>query len=84
MIKEVQHEIELGELTDYPTDSVLYELGPKTGNFEKEDIERLLAMDAFGPAQAEWVSQIVFDPKKDGTIHFCVNYWKLNAVMIPD
>lgn len=41
-------------------------------------------MDAIKPAQTEWVSLIVFVPKKDGTLHFCVHYGKLNAVTIQD
>lgn len=32
------------------------------------------------PAQMEWASPILFAPKKDGTLQFCVDYGKLNAV----
>lgn len=31
-------------------------------------------------AQTEWTSSIVFAAKRDGTLHFCVDYRKLNAL----
>lgn len=34
--------------------------------------------------QTERAILIVFAPKKDGTLHFCVNYRNLNAVSIRD
>lgn len=36
------------------------------------------------PATTEWASPIVFTTKKDGSIWFCVDYWKLNAFTIRD
>jgi len=32
----------------------------------------------------EWVSPIVYVPKKNGKIRFCVNYKKLNAYIVKD
>ena len=36
------------------------------------------------PATKEWASPVVFVPKSDGTLRFCVDYRKLNAMKIRD
>lgn len=39
-------------------------------------------MDVIKPAHTEWASSIVFVPKHDDKICFCVDYRKLKAVTI--
>lgn len=41
-------------------------------------------MNFIEPTQKWWPSPISFVPKKDGNIHFCSDYSKLDAVTIPD
>lgn len=36
------------------------------------------------PAQSEWAGPIVLVLRKDGTLWFCMNYWRLNANTIID
>lgn len=40
----------------------------------------MLSHKVMEPAQTEWAARIVFALKKDGSICFCVDYRKLNAV----
>lgn len=54
-----------GEMTDnIPMNSPRYRAATKAREFEKQQINRMLAMDDIEPAQTEWDSPIVFIPKK--------------------
>lgn len=35
-------------------------------------------------AQSEWASSNVLDPKQDGILQFCVDYWHSKAATIPE
>lgn len=56
----------------------------KTPKFEKTELDSMLNQSISEPAQTEWVASIVCALRKDGTLSFCVNYHKLNAVTKPD
>jgi Reverse transcriptase (RNA-dependent DNA polymerase) len=51
---------------------------------EKEEIQKMLAQDVIDPATCDWASPIVLMPKPDGSLRFCVDYWRLNAITVPD
>jgi hypothetical protein len=44
----------------------------------------MLAQGAIEPTTCEWASPIVMVPKLDGSLRFCVDYRKLNAILVPD
>ena len=51
----------------------------------KEEIDKLLKAGFIRPVkQATWLSPIVLVPKKNGKIHVCVEYWKLNVVTVTE
>lgn len=54
--------------------------GPDRRQFEKVEIEKMLSQKFIEFGQTEWPASIVFTPKKNGTVHFCVDYQKLNAI----
>ena len=50
----------------------------------REHLKEMLAADAIRPSQSPFSSNVVVVRKKDGTIHFCVDYRKLNNRTIKD
>lgn len=79
-INAAKHRIELNDRNTAPVHSTPYRAGPKTRGFERVKIDKMLVGNIIEPAQTEWASPIVFAPKEDGTLRFCVDYRKLNAV----
>jgi len=67
-----------------PIASAPYRAGPKAPRAESAEVERMLRMGAIEPAQSAWDSPVVLVPKPDGTLRFCVDYRKLNAVTVRD
>lgn len=42
----------------------------------------MLAMKIIKAAQTEWAVPLIFTPKKDGSLQFCIDYRKLNGVTV--
>lgn len=57
-----------------------YHVGPKEHKFYHEEIEKMCEVGVAEPPVAEWFSPVVFIPKKNGSLQFCVDYSRLNAV----
>ena len=52
--------------------------GPKTGELEKVEVDKQLKAGVVEQSMSEWATTIVFAPKKDGKLRFCIDYRKLN------
>lgn len=83
-ILTVKHKAYLDLPAKLPINSVTYYVGPKVGNIERSKILKVIVLIVIGPAITEGATPVVFAPKKDETLRFCIDYWKVDAVTISD
>ena len=67
-----------------PVHAQPYRAGGRAREVEQEEIEKMLTQGVIEPAISEWASPIVLVPKPDGSLRFCVDYRRLNAITVPD
>ncbi len=80
-IKEATHRIEF-KSGSRPVYTQPYRAGLKARAQEEEEITRMLSVGVIEPARCEWTSTIVLVPKSDGSLRFCVDYRRLNALTV--
>ncbi|CAG8790930.1 2368_t:CDS:2, partial [Dentiscutata erythropus] len=56
----------------------------KENEFIRKEINKLKEQGLIIEINSPWVSPVVIVPKKNGKLHFCIDYWKLNIVMKKD
>ena len=57
-------------------------LGKK--EIEKAEIQKMLARDVIEPSKSPWSSPVVLVTKRDGSTRFCIDYRRVNEVLIND
>jgi hypothetical protein len=50
----------------------------------EEEISKMLKEGVIRPSSSPWASPVTLQPKKDGSIRFCIDYRKVNAVTVRD
>lgn len=82
-ISITQHRIEL-QKDAKPIYQAPYRAGSKAREVERIEVDRMLQEGVIEPATSEWASPVVLITKPDGSVRFCVDYRKLNALTIKD
>lgn len=77
-----KHHIKLTAPDVRPVDYIPYCTGLRAREFKKTEFNKMLCTQVIEPAQSEWASLIVFAPKKDSLLRFCIDYRILDAFMI--
>ena len=78
----VVYAIDTGE--HRPICTTPYRLCPTWHQEVKQEIDDLLKIGIIEPCVSPWSSPIVSIKKLDGSIRFCVDYRKINAITTPD
>jgi hypothetical protein len=82
-ISITEHHIQLQSDAE-PVYQPPYRAGVKAREVEKAEVDRMLTAGVIEPAVSEWASPVVLITKPDGSVRFCVDYRKLNALTIKD
>ena len=67
-----------------PIASQPYRAGPKAREIEQREVDKMLQAGVIEPSNSAWASPVVIIPKPDGSLRFCVDYRRLNALTIRD
>jgi hypothetical protein len=82
-VHTTHHRIEL-KPGSKPIYSRPYRAGPRAREAEAAEVQRMLKAGVIEQAHSEWDSPVVLVPKPDGSMRFCADYRRLNALMVKD
>ena len=78
------YHLELENYSSKPLKSKLKRYTTEERETIHHEISKMLASNVIEPSYAPWCSPIKIVPNKDGSLRFCVNYFKLNALTKKD
>ncbi|CAF0888235.1 unnamed protein product [Rotaria sordida] len=61
-----------------------YRIAPARRQIVEENLREMLQGNVIVSSKSPWASPVILAPKKDGTLRFCIDYRKLNAMTICD
>ena len=81
--KRLGHEFKIDlELDTKPVHRPIYKLSPLELDEAKKQIEYMLEHGFIRPSESPWGAPVLFAPKKDGGLRFCIDYRWLNKKTI--
>ena len=78
----VKHKIRLNDYT--PFKERYRRIPPHQYEEVKKHLKEMLEIGAIRKSNSPWASIVVLVRKKDGSLRFCIDLWKLNSCMIKD
>ena len=78
----VQHQINTGNAK--PTHVPRYRTAFSERQIISDNVKKMLDKKIISPSRSPWAAPVVLVSKKDGSVRFCVDYRRLNAVTIKD
>jgi Reverse transcriptase (RNA-dependent DNA polymerase) len=82
-ISTTKHQIDL-QNNGKPVYQAPYRAGMQSREIERQEVDSMLKAGVIASATSEWTIPVVLITKTDGSIRFCVDYRKLNAVTVKD
>ena len=67
-----------------PCNSAPFRYAPARRQIIEENLQEMTAQGIIKPSKSPWASPVVLAPKKDGTLRFCIDYRKVNAMTVRD
>ena len=67
-----------------PYNSPPFRYAPARRQVIDEQTDEMLQQGIIQPSTSPWASPVILAPKKDGTLRFCIDYRKLNAMTVRD
>ena len=59
-------------------------MNPQKADLIRDELEKMKQMGVIEESNSPWASPVVLIPKPDGSIHFCIDYRKVNDLTVPD
>ena len=72
----IEHDIDTGD--SKPVTACMRPTNPRFREEEEKLLTKLKAINVIQPSTSDWASAPVLIRKKDGSVHYCIDYCKLN------
>ena len=80
---KLQHQINLLP-GSRPYNSPPFRYAPARRQVIEDNLKEMADQGIISPSQSPWAAPVILAPKKDGSLRFCIDYRKLNAMTVRD